>query len=137
MFLNLKTGIIMENSPITNEATNKYEKKLVQDEYNVNVAFYIHLKEFNNEVKEELNKRIEEVFFFSKGLDWSFDSFGIDKRGSRSSKILGYFVFRTANVNDLQKFFLQEFKDYDNILKITCSIAEYKKVKEEFFNLEF
>ncbi len=134
---NLKTGMFMENTAITNEAETKYEKKLVQDEYNVNVAFYIHLKSFNGEVKKELNKRIEEVFFFSKGVDWSFDSFGIEKTGSRGSKVLGYFVFRTTNVSDLQKLFLQEFKDYENALKITCSIAEYKKVKEEFFNLEF
>ncbi len=127
----------MDNSPITKSPETKYEKKLVQDEYNVNVAFYVHLKEYNHLVKEELTKRIEEVFFFSKGVDWSFDSFGIDKSGSRASKVLGYFVFRTANVSDLQKLFLEEFKDYDNALKITCSIAEYKKVKEEFFHLDF
>ena len=37
--------------PITVE-----QEKLVQSPYNTNVAFYIHLKSFNNSVREELEK---------------------------------------------------------------------------------
>ena len=74
--------------PITVE-----QEKLVQSPYNTNVAFYIHLKSFNNSVREELEKRITEVFFFTRGVDWKFDSFGIEKAGSRGTEILGYFIF--------------------------------------------
>ena len=126
----------MESKTLSDVALTSFEKKLVQENYNVNVAFYVHLKEFNNSVREELEKRISEVFFFSKGIDWKFDSFGIEKAGSRSKDILGYFIFRTTNISDLQKLFLNEFKDYENALRITCSIAEYEKIKEEFFELE-
>ena len=112
------------------------EQKLVQDEYNVNVAFYIHLKSFNNNVRSELKQRIKEVFFFSKGVDWKFDSFGIEKAGSRGNEILGYFIFRTSDVEKLKKLFLTEFKDYENTSKITCSVAKYEKVQETFFELE-
>lgn len=126
----------MDNSDITQKAENVLERKLTQDKYNVNVAFYVHLKAFDNDVRAELERRLEEVFFFSKGIDWKFDSFGIEKTGSRGKNVLGYFIFRTANITDLKKLFLQEFKDYDNALKITCSIAEYQKIKEEFFELE-
>ena len=126
----------MDNSDITEKPENALEKKLIQDKYNVNVAFYVHLKAYDNNVRAELERRLEEVFFFSKGVEWKFDSFGIEKAGSRGKNVLGYFIFRTANITDLKKLFLQEFKDYDNALKITCSVAEYQKIKEEFFELE-
>lgn len=126
----------MDKTNLSDTALTKFEKKLVQEPYNVNVAFFVHLKEYNNTVREELERRIEEVFFFSKGVEWKFDSFGIEKAGSRGKDILGYFIFRTANITDLQKLFLNEFKDYENALKITCSVAEYQKIKEEFFELE-
>lgn len=126
----------MDNQTLSKEALTSFEKKLVQEKYNVNVAFYVHLKEFNNQVRDELERRLEEVFFFSKGVDWKFDSFGIEKAGSRGKDVLGYFIFRTANISDLQKFFTNEFKDYDNAVKITCSVAEYEKINEEFFELE-
>jgi len=126
----------MKNINIIEEAETKFEKKLIQNEYNVNVAFYVHLKEFNNNVRDELNKIIGEVFFFSKGIDWKFDSFGIEKSGSRGTDIVGYFIFRTANLKELKKQFEEQFKDYDNAIKITCSVAEYKKISETFFELE-
>ncbi len=118
------------------EAQTDFEKKLVQEQYNVNVAFYVHLNAYDNTVRAELERRLEEVFFFSKGVDWKFDSFGIEKAGSRGKNVLGYFIFRTANVSDLKKLFLQEFGDYENAKKITCSVAEYEKINEEFFELE-
>lgn len=126
----------MDNTNITNKPETSFEKKLEQEQYNINVAFYVHLKAFDNSVREELERRLEEVFFFSKGIDWKFDSFGIEKSGSRGKNILGYFIFRTANITDLKKLFLKEFADYENAIKITCSIAEYKKIKEDFFELE-
>lgn len=125
----------MDNTDIVKEAKTSFEKKLTQEKYNVNVAFYVHLKEYHNGVREELEKRIEEVFFYSKGVDWKFDSFGIEKAGSRNKNILGYFIFRTANITELKKLFLEYFKDYDNALKITCSVAEYEKIDESFFEL--
>lgn len=125
----------MSNQIIEKPQTNVQEK-LVQDEFNVNVAFYIHLKAFDNNVRSELKKRIKEVFFFSKGVDWKFDSFGIEKAGSRGNEILGYFIFRTSDVEKLKKLFLTEFKDYENTSKITCSVAKYEKVQETFFELE-
>ena len=115
---------------------NKVLDDLVQSEYNYNVAFYIHLKEFNQGVRDELEKRISEVFFFSRGVNWKFDSFGIEKAGERKNEILGFFIFRTAEVEKLKKLFLQEFKDYPNALKISCSVAKYQKVCEEFFELD-
>ena len=113
-----------------------FEKKLIQDKYNVNVAFYVHLKAFNDSVRSELEKRLEEVFFYSKGFDWKFDSFGIEKAGSRNKNVLGYFIFRTANITELKKLFLEYFKDYSNALKITCSVAEYQKINETFFEID-
>ena len=121
---------------IIQEPRTKEEKKLVQDESNVNVAFYVQLKSFNDNVRKELKQRSQEVFFFSKGVDWKFDSFGIEKAGSRGTTILGYFIFRTSNVEKLKKLFLAEFKDYDNASKITCSVAKYEKIEETFFELE-
>ena len=121
---------------ILDQATTPALEKLVQDEFNTNVAFYVHLKQFNDNVRADLKKRIKEVFFFTKGVHWKFDSFGIEKAGSRGKHVLGYFIFRTANLTDLKKLFLQEFKDYDNAQKITCSVAEYQKIKEDFFELE-
>ena len=126
----------MKNLNIIEDAKSNYETKLIQNDYNINVGFYVHLKEFNNNVRDELNKRIEEVFFFSKGINWKFDSFGIEKTGSRGTDIVGYFVFRTANLKELKKQFTEQFKDYDNAIKITCSVAEYQKISETFFELE-
>jgi hypothetical protein len=126
----------MQNINVIENAETEFEKKMIQNEYNINVAFYVHLKEFNNSVRDELNKRIEEVFFFSKGIDWKFDSFGIEKTGSRGTDVVGYFVFRTANLKELKKQFVEQFKDYDNAIKITCSVAEYQKISETFFELE-
>lgn len=126
----------MDNTDLIKEPKTPHEKKLVQKKYNVNVAFYIHLKEYNNSVREELEKRIEEVFFYSKGVDWKFDSFGIEKAGSRNKNVLGYFILRTANITELKKLFLEYFKDYSNAEKITCSISEYQKINETFFELE-
>lgn len=125
----------MDNTDLLKEPQTAFEKKLVQEKYNVNVAFYVHLKEYNNNVREELHNRIQEVFFYSKGVEWKFDSFGIEKAGSRSKNVLGYFIFRTANITELKKLFLEYFKDYDNALKITCSVAEYQKTDETFFEL--
>ncbi len=126
----------MDNTKIVQEPQSKYEKKLSQENYNINVAFYIHLKEYNNTVRAELDKRLSEVFLYSKGVEWKFDSFGIEKAGSRGKDILGYFIFRTTNISDLQKLFTKEFKDYKNASKITCSVAEYKKIDEKFFEVE-
>jgi len=126
----------MDNTDLTKVAETKFEKKLIQDEYNVNVAFYVHLKEYNNNVRTELEQRIAEVFFFSKGVEWKFDSFGIEKAGSRGKDVLGYFIFRTANLTELKKLFIENFKDYDNAEKITCSVAEYQKINETFFELK-
>ena len=126
----------MDNTDLTTKPETKYEKKLVQDAYNVNVGFYVHLKEFNNNVRTDLKNRLEEVFFYSKGMDWKFDSFGIEKAGSRGKDVLGYFIFRTANLTELKKLFIENFKDYDNAEKITCSVAEYQKINETFFELK-
>lgn len=122
---------VLIQKPVSEE-----EKNLVQDESNVNVAFYVHLKSFNDNVRKELKTRVKEVFFFSKGVHWKFDSFGIEKPGSRGSAILGYFIFKTSNVERLKRLFLEEFKDYSNASKITCSVARYKKIEEEFFELD-
>lgn len=121
---------------IKDHAETKAEKKLVQDEFNVNVAFYVHLKRYNDNTRAELKAKLEEVFFFSKGVDWKFDSFGIEKSGSRSNDILGYFIFRTCNEEKLKELFYEEFKDYDNTDLITCSVARYEKVDEKFFELK-
>lgn len=126
----------MDKKNLTKKPETSFEKKLVQEQYNVNVAFYVHLKEYNNSVREELERRLEEVFYYSKGVDWKFDSFGIEKAGSRSKNMLGYFIFRTANVSELKKLFLEYFEDYSNALKITCSIAEYEKISETFFEID-
>ena len=126
----------MDTVELVKKATTEFEKKLVQDKYNVNVAFYVHLKEYNNSVREELTQRIEEVFFYSKGVEWKFDSCGIEKAGSRGKNVLSYFIFRTANLTELKKLFLEYFKDYENAIRITCSVAEYKKIDETFFELE-
>lgn len=115
---------------------NKDIESLIQSEFNCNVAFRIHLKEFNESVRDELEKRVSEVFFFSRGVNWQFDSFGIEKAGERKSDILGYFIFRTAEVEKLKKLFIDEFKDYPNAIKISCSVAKYQKTCEEFFELE-
>ena len=126
----------MDNIDLTKKPETKFEKKLVQDGYNVNVAFYVHLKEYNNQVRDELEKRLEEVFFYSRGVEWKFDSFGIEKAGKRGKNILGFFIFRTANITELKKLFKEYFEDYDNAVKITCSVAEYKKTNESFFELD-
>lgn len=121
---------------IIENPTNEEQEKLVQSQFNTNVAFYVHLKAYNNSVREDLEKRITEVFFFTRGIDWKFDSFGIEKTGSRGNDVLGYFIFRAVELEKLQKLFVDEFKDYDNAIKITCSVAKYEKVEESFFELE-
>ena len=125
------SNINLIEKPITTE-----QEKLVQSEFNTNVAFYVHLKAYDNKVREELEKRITEVFFFTRGIDWKFDSFGIEKAGSRGTEVLGYFIFRAVETEKLQKLFVEQFKDYDNAIKITCSVAKYQKVEESFFDLE-
>lgn len=126
----------MGSENIIEKPTNEEQEKLVQSEFNTNVAFYVHLKSYNNDVRDELEKRLSEVFFFTRGIDWKFDSFGIEKTGSRGNDVLGYFIFRAVEIEKLQKLFIEEFKDYDNAIKITCSVAKYKKVEESFFELE-
>lgn len=115
---------------------NSKLEELVQSQYNVNVAFYVHLKNYDNSVRADLEKRISEVFFFSKGVNWKFESFGIEKAGERKTDILGYFIFRSVEVEKLKKLFLDEFKSYENALKISCSVAKYEKTEEEFFELD-
>ena len=126
----------MSNSNIIENPNNEEQEKLVQSQFNINVAFYVHLKAYNNSVREELEKRLSEVFFFTRGIDWKFDSFGIEKTGSRGTEVLGYFIFRAVELEKLQKLFVDEFKDYDNAIKITCSVAKYEKIEESFFELE-
>ncbi len=118
------------------EAITEFEKKLVQEKYNTNVAFYIHIKEFDNSVQVDIQKRIGDVFYFIKGIDWNFDSFGVEKAGSRGRDILCYFILRSSDVEKLQKLFAQYLKDYENAVKITCSVAKYEKIEEEFFELD-
>ena len=126
----------MNNSNKIEKPTNEEQEKLIQSQFNINVAFYVHLKAYNNSVREELERRLSEVFFFSKGIDWKFDSFGIEKTGSRGTDVLGYFIFRAVEIEKLQKLFIEEFKDYENAIKITCSVSKYEKVEESFFELE-
>ena len=126
----------MSSSNIIENPNNEEQEKLVQSQFNINVAFYVHLKAYNNSVREELEKRLSEVFFFTRGIDWKFDSFGIEKTGSRGTEVLGYFIFRAVELEKLQKLFVDEFKDYDNAIKITCSVAKYEKIEESFFELE-
>ena len=126
----------MNNSKKIEKPTNEEQEKLIQSQFNINVAFYVHLKAYNNSVREELERRLSEVFFFSKGIDWKFDSFGIEKTGSRGTEVLGYFIFRCVELEKLQKLFVDEFKDYENAIKISCSIAKYEKIEESFFELE-
>ena len=123
------------DTDIIEKPTTVEQEKLVQSPFNTNVAFYVHLKAYDNNVREELEKRLTEVFFFSKGIDWRFDSFGIEKTGSRGTDVLCYFIFRAIEIEKLQKLFMDEFKNYDNAIKITCSIAKYEKVEESFFEL--
>lgn len=125
----------MQSTEIFKEAQTEDQEKLVQSKFNTNVAFYIHLKAYNNQVREELENRLREVFFFTRGIDWKFDSFGIEKAGSRGTDVLGYFIFRAVEVEKLQKLFIQEFGDYENAVRISCSVAKYEKVEEEFFEL--
>ena len=113
------------DTDIIEKPTTVEQEKLVQSPFNTNVAFYVHLKVYDNNVREELEKRLTEVFFFSKGIDWRFDSFGIEKTGSRGTDVLCYFIFRAIEIEKLQKLFMDEFKNYDNSIKITCSIAKY------------
>lgn len=125
----------MKSSEIVKKPQTEDQTKLVQSQFNTNVAFYVHLKAYNNQVREELEKRLSEVFFFTRGIDWKFDSFGIEKAGSRGKDVLGYFIFRAVEVEKLQKLFIEEFKDYENAIRISCSVAKYEKVEEEYFEL--
>lgn len=124
------------SAEIKSIATTEFEKKLVQDIYNVNVAFYIHIKQFDNDVRDEILKLIEDVFYFVKDVDWKFDSFGVEKAGSRGTDILCYYIVRDADVEKLQKLFSDHLKDYENIVKVTCSVAKYDKKEEVFFELD-
>ncbi|MDZ7818854.1 MAG: hypothetical protein U5K55_09620 [Aliarcobacter sp.] len=126
----------MSNINIIEKPNNEEQEKLVQSQFNINVAFYVHLKAYDNKVRDELEKRLSEVFFFTKGIDWKFDSFGIEKTGSRGTEVLGYFIFRAVELEKLQKLFVDEFKDYENAIKISCSVAKYEKIEESFFELE-
>ncbi len=116
-------------------AETKFEKKLVQEKYNTNVAFYVHINEFGNSVRAEIENHIAEVFYFLRGIDWNFDSYGVEKSGSRGNDIVCYFILRSADVEKLQKLFRDYFKDYNNAVKITCSVTKYEKVDEIFFEL--
>ena len=100
----------MNNSNKIEKPTNEEQEKLIQSQFNINVAFYVHLKAYNNSVREELERRLSEVFFFSKGIDWKFDSFGIEKTGSRGCEVLGYFIFRAVELEKLQKIIEDETK---------------------------
>ena len=82
----------MSSSNIIENPSNEEQEKLVQSQFNINVAFYVHLKAYDNKVRDELEK--------------------------------------------LQKLFVDEFKDYENAIKISCSIAKYEKIEESFFELE-
>ena len=126
----------MSNINIIENPSNEEQEKLVQSQFNINVAFYVHLKSYDNKVRDELEKRLSEVFFFTKGIDWKFDSFGIEKTGSRGTEVLGYFIFRCVELEKLQKLFINEFKDYENAIKISCSVAKYEKIEGSFFELE-
>ena len=117
------------------EPTTEFEKKLVQEKYNTNVAFYVHIKTFDNDVRAQIEEKIGDVFYFLKGIDWKFDSFGVEKAGSRSNDVLCYFILRTADVQKLQKLFTNYLSEYDNIIKITCSVATYEKKEETYFEL--
>lgn len=103
-------NIEKENFMISSEPKTQSEQKLVQQQYNTNVAFYVHLKEYNNSVREELIRRIEEVFFFAKGVDWKFDSFGIEKAGSRGTDILGYFILELQMQKNYKIFLFKSLK---------------------------
>lgn len=124
------------SSEITSIANTELEKELVQDKENVNVAFYVHVRQFDNEVRAEIKKRIDDVFYFLKGIDWKFDSFGVEKAGLRGTNVLCYFIVRDADVEKLKKLFSKHLKDYDNIVKVTCSVARYEKTKEVYFELD-
>jgi len=124
------------NNDMKPVAQTKFEKKLVQDKYNTNVAFYVHINEFNNSVREEIDKKIAEIFYFMRGIDWNFDSYGVEKPGSRGNDIVCYFILRSADIEKLQKLFVDYFKDYNNAIKITCSVTKYEKIDEGFFELD-
>ena len=124
------------SSEIQSVPTTEFEKKLVQDINNVNVAFYVHIKQFDNNVRDEIKQRIEDVFYFVRGVDWKFDSFGVEKAGSRGTDILCYFILRDTDVQKLQKMFADHLKDDENIVKVTCSVAKYEKTEEVYFELD-
>lgn len=46
----------MDNTKIVQKPQTQFESKLAQEDYNINVAFYVHLKEYNNTVRDELEK---------------------------------------------------------------------------------
>ena len=122
---------------ISSEPKTESEKKLVQEQFNVNVAFYVHIKTFELDVRDQIFQRIDHVFYFLRGAHWKFDSFGIEKAGSRKNDILCYFIMRDSDVEKLQKQFVKQFEDYANVVKISCSIAKYEKKEENFFELDF
>ena len=117
------------DTDIIEKPTTVEQEKLVQSPFNTNVAFYVHLKAYDNNVREELEKRLTEVFFFSKGIDWRFDSFGIEKTGSRGTDVLGYFIFRAIEIEKLQKLFIQMEKLLILVNLVFCFIPSGKKRK--------
>ena len=43
----------MSNINTIENPSNEEEQKLVQSQFNINVAFYVHLKTYNNDVRDE------------------------------------------------------------------------------------
>lgn len=116
---------------------DKSLESLTQSEFNCNVAFKIHLKEFNQNVRDELEKRISEVFFFTRGVDWQFDSFGIEKAGERKSNILGYFIFRATDIEKLKSYFYKSLKIIQMLQKFHVRLQLIKKLMKSFLRLKF
>ena len=46
----------MNNTNIIEKPITVEQEKLVQSQFNTNVAFYVHLKAYDNKVREELEK---------------------------------------------------------------------------------
>ena len=62
-----KIGIDLIMNIVEKPATQEQEK-LIQSEFNTNVAFYVHLKAFDNKVRKRVRKRLQEVFFSQEEL---------------------------------------------------------------------
>lgn len=73
MFLyNMKKigSIINMDTDIIEKPTSSEQEKLVQSPFNTNVAFYVHLKVYDNNVREELRKKINRGFFLTLPLHY-------------------------------------------------------------------